>query len=51
MLLLIVLGVTPWPELVQRVFLIALPLGTFLAVWLPRRTLHDRLAGTHFVPK
>jgi hypothetical protein len=32
-------------------FLAAFALWTVLAVWLPRRTLHDRLAGTYLVPE
>jgi hypothetical protein len=34
-----------------EVFLISVCLYTLLLVWLPRRTLHDRLAGTYVVPE
>jgi eukaryotic-like serine/threonine-protein kinase len=52
---LIVLSVTRWQATVPgeelQLFPLALTLWAILTAWLPRRTLHDRLAGTHIVPE
>src|SRR5262249_44163363 len=34
-----------------QVFLVVLALWAVVVVWLPRRALHDRLAGTYLVPE